>query len=205
MHNPVNMKKFLISISIATFSVFLISGCATISSLASLANCEYRMQSITKTQLAGIDIQNASGLKSLNLLSVGKLTRAYLEEDLPLNFQLNVEARNPNSQTASLNEFDWILLIDDIEMVRGSHQKAVNIPANDGTIIIPLDISFNLFDALRNESKDALLNFAFNLADASNTPTRVDLKIKPTVYINQVPLTYPDYFKVGTSFGDESL
>ncbi len=163
------------------------------------------MTSLTNTRLAGIDVQHLNNISSLSLMQIGTITSAYLRGDLPLEFNLNIEAKNPNTQPAVLNNFDWIVSIDNIEMAKGTNNNQISIPGNEGTAIIPLKISVNLLDALSGKSKDALLNFGLNLADASNKPSRVDLKIKPTVYINETfPINYPGYITVGTEFGGTS-
>lgn len=158
------------------------------------------MKSITNTSLAGVNIQNVKSFSDLNFMQAGKLTTAYLSGNIPLNFQLMIEGNNPNPTAATMAQFDWILLIDDIQMVTGTNEKEYVLPA-DGTQAIPLNISMNLLDVVNNESKNSLLNFAFNLADAGNQPTRVSLKIKPTIYVSSIPITYPGFLDVGTEFG----
>ena len=188
-------KQFLLIVCIG----LICSSCASLLSVANLVNCDFRMKSLSSAKLADVDVLQINSISSLNFLDIGKLTRSYLNENIPLDLQINVEAKNPNSKTASLSQFEWILLIDDVEMTRGKHAKPVEIPGN-GVTSIPMNISFNLFELMKGESKDALLNFALNLADASNQPTRLSLRIKPTIYVNQVALTYPDYINVGTEF-----
>ena len=193
--------KRLIFVPVALAFILFLHSCASVMQMANIVNCDFRMKSVNQTKLAGISIENKSSIKSLGFADIGKLTSAYLNKNVPLTFQLNIEAKNPNSQPASLSKFDWILTIDDIEMTRGTNSNQVNIPGNNGISMIPMQISINLFEALRDESKDALLNFAFNLADASDKPTRIGLKLKPTIYLGQIPITYPDYINVGTEFG----
>ena len=170
-------------------------------SYTNILNCDFRMESLTDTKLAGIRIQNIKSFSDLNLLQVGNLSAAYLSGNVPIEFRLNLEGKNPNPAEAVMAKFDWILLIDDIQMATGTNEKEYNIPANDGTQIIPLHISINLLDILTNETKNSLLNFGFNLADAGSKPTRVDLKIKPTIYLNSIPISYPGYLDLGTEFG----
>ncbi|MCG8308480.1 MAG: LEA type 2 family protein [Cytophagales bacterium] len=159
------------------------------------------MKSITETKLAGMNIQHVKSFSDLDLFQAGNLTKAYLSKDIPLEFLLNLEGKNPNTAEATMASFDWILLIDDIQMVSGTNEQEYRIPANGGTRTIPLKISVNLLDVLNNETKDALLNFGFNLADAGDKPTRVGLKLKPTLNVGGIPITYPGYINLGTEFG----
>lgn len=171
-------------------------------SYVNVVKCDFRMKSVTDTRLSGIDIQNKRSFSDLSFLQVGNLTKAYLSGNIPLEFVLNIEGKNPNTTQATMASFDWILLIDDIQMVSGTNEREYYIPANDGTEVIPLKISVNLLEVINNETKDALLNFGFNLADAGNKPTRIGLKLKPTLNVGGVPITYPGYIDLGTEFGE---
>ena len=182
------------------FILFGLNGCSTLLSIANLVNCDFRMKSVSKAKLAGVDVLNIKNVSSLNFLDIGKLTTSYFSGNIPLDLLINIEAKNPNGNKAALSQFEWVLTIDDVEMTRGKHDHPTEIPGNE-IANIPLHVSFNLYELLQGESKDALLNFALNLVDESNKPTRLGLKIKPTIYINQVPLTYPDYINVGTEYG----
>jgi len=188
-------------IAILFISVFAASACKTLMSYTNILKCDFRMKSMTNTQVAGVNVQSIKSFSDLNFVQAGKLTTAYLSGNVPLTFQLNVEGRNPNPSEATMARFDWILLIDDKQMVSGTNQQEYHLPANDGTQIIPLNISINLLEVLNDETKNSLLNFGFNLADAGNKPTRVGLKIKPTIYLNSIPITYPGFIDIGTEFG----
>ncbi len=176
------------------------TSCKTLMSYTNGLRCDFRMQSLSNTSLAGIDIQKIKSVSDLNLIQAGRLTSAYLGGNVPLSFQLNIEAKNPNPTEAILAKFDWILMIDDVQITTGTNEQEHYVPAN-GTQMIPLNLSINLLDVLTNESKNALLNFGFNLADAGGKPTRVGLKIKPSINLNGFPISYPGYIDLGTEFG----
>lgn len=161
------------------------------------------MESLKNPRVAGIDVNRIKGFSDLSFMQAGKITTSYLSGNLPLDFTLNLEGTNPNTSEARLAQFDWILKIDDVQITTGTNGNEYAIPANDGTVIMPLKISVNLLDVLNSEAKDALLNFGLNLADASGKPTRVSVQIKPTVYVSSVPITYPGYITLGTEFGGE--
>jgi hypothetical protein len=159
------------------------------------------MKSVTDTKLAGVNIHGIKNYTDLNFAQIGKLTAAYLSGNVPLSFNLNLEAKNPNPAEAVLAKFDWILLIDDIQTATGTNNQEYQIPGNAGTQIIPVSISVNLLDLLTDETKNSILNFGFNLADSGNKPTRIGFKIKPTINLNNIPITYPGYIELGTEFG----
>lgn len=194
-------KTFILSFFVAT--LVTLSSCDILeqaSQVANLTKCEFRLKSVDQMRLAGVNIQQVDQLSDLNFIDAAKITAAATSGNLPLNFTLNVEAKNPNSATAGLNRLEWILLIDDIQMVSGVNEQNVQIAANGGTSVIPLTIGVNLKEALKGKSADAIANFGLNLAGAGNKPTRITLKAKPSILVNGRSIAYPGYLTVENEF-----
>ncbi len=187
-------------IALALIAFVIIPGCDILKQVVTFTKCEFKMNSLTEARLAGIDVQSKKSYKDLNLMDVASVTKALLDGNLPLTFNLNIEAKNPNTTDASMHKLEWKAFIDDVEMATGVMDKKTSIPPG-GTKQIPLKVTIDLKKALSGKSKDALLNFGFNLAGAGNYPTRVKLDIKPTVYVGSMTLVYPGYFTVKKEFG----
>lgn len=170
------------------------------SEIARLSKCEFRLKNAENPRLAGIDISNVDSYDDLGLMDYASITAAVAKNNLPLSFRLNVESRNPNSGKAAMNKMSWILYIDDIEMTQGVVNQRVEIPPNGGSSIIPVNISVNLMEVLKGGSGDALLNFGFNVAGTGDRPTRILMKLKPTIYIGSSEIEYPGYINVKTEF-----
>lgn len=194
------MKYSRITLLVLSFAIISVS-CKTLMSYVNVVKCDFRMESLKNPRVAGIDVSRIKSFSDLSFMQAGKITTSYLSGNIPLDFTINLEAKNPNTAEARMAQFDWILKIDDVQITTGTNQKEYTIPANDGSVIMPLKISVNLLDVLTNEAKDALLNFGLNLADASGKPTRVGMQIKPTINVSGVPITYPGYIDLGTEFG----
>lgn len=194
-------KKFIFALFIA--NLILLGGCDILEQagqVASLAKCEFRLKSVDQLRLAGVNIQQVNQISDLTFMDAAKITAAATGSNLPLNFTLNVETKNPNSAIAGLNRLDWILLIDNIEMVSGTNEQNIQIPANGGTSTIPLTIGINLKEALQGKSADAIANFGMNLAGAGNKPTRITLKAKPSIMVRGMSIPYPGYITVENEF-----
>jgi LEA14-like dessication related protein len=177
-----------------------LASCKTLMSYTNILKCEFRKESLKNPRLAGIEVSEIRQFSDLSFMQAGKLTTGYLSGNVPLDFTLNMEAKNPNTTPARMAQFDWIVKIDEVQIATGTNRSEYVIPAYDGTETIPLQISVNLLDVVNKDSKDALFNFALNLADASDRPTRVSLQIRPTVYVSNIPVTYPGYINLGTEF-----
>jgi hypothetical protein len=161
----------------------------------SMSQCDFKLNDVQDIRLAGVQVQNIKNASDLNFSDGARLAAALTSSTLPLTFTLNVEAHNPNEQTAGLNRLEWILLIDDIEMVNGVNEVPVSIQGK-GSTVIPLSMNIDLRKALSGKSGQAMMNFALNLAGANGTPTRIKLKAKPTILVGRFPLSYPGYITV---------
>lgn len=168
--------------------------------MAALAKCEFRIESVTNLNMAGISVQDIKSLSDLTIMDGQHLLRSVTGTTFPLNFILNIEAKNPNSSTAGMNKMEWILFVDDIQMTTGSVDQVVTIPANNGRAVIPVKINLDLKLILKGKSVDAIINFGLNLSGAGNKPTRFKIKLKPTIMIGGKPVVYPGYITVKTEF-----
>jgi hypothetical protein len=169
--------------------------------VAMLSKCEFKLKTVDQLKLAGVNIQQIKKLSDLSLTDAAKITTAAtLGSKLPLNFTLNVEIKNPNTTAAAMTKLDWILLIDDIQMVSGMNEQRIQVPANGGTAVLPLSIGIDLKQALKGKSADAIANFGLNLAGAGNKPTRITLKAKPYIQVGGQSISYPGYLTVQNEF-----
>ncbi len=195
-------KKTLLIASICFMISF--SSCDVlqqVSQINNLTKCEFRLESVQQLNLAGVNVQNVKTLSDLNMFDAAKLASAVASQQFPLDFTLNLEAKNPNSAEAGMTRIDWILLIDDMEMTRGILDQQIIIPANNGIASIPMKMHIDLQKALSGKTTDAVINFGMNLAGTGSKPTRFTLQMKPTITANGFPITYPGYLNVKTEFG----
>ena len=181
------------------------NSCNFLKEISTLGKCEFRVTTLVDPEIAGVDVSQIRSFTDLNFVDMGIISASMLKGDLPLSFTLNVEARNPNPATAALNGLEYLAFIDDVEVARGNLDRRIEIPANGGVTTIPLRLNTDLIDILKKDSRQAMVNFGLNLADAGNRPTRVSIKVKPTILVGAMEINYPGYFTVKHDFtsGDE--
>ncbi len=172
--------------------------------MATLAKCDFKLKSVQNLTLAGVNIQNIKSVSDLGLIDAGVITAALAGGQLPLSFTLNIEAKNPNDQLAAMNRLDWILFIDDIEMLQGVMSERIQIPGNGGTSVLPLQMNVDLKKVLSGKSAETIINFGFNLAGMGGEPTRITVKAKPTITVGSREIVYPGYISITTKYGGES-
>lgn len=191
--------KNLIRFCVLTVFIMLAS-CSTIREMSALAKCEFKVNNIKDLTLVGVNIQKISSITDLSWSDAGKIAAAIFTSSFPLNFTLNLDVKNPNKTMAALNHLDWILLIDDIQMAKGMVDKRVEIAPNGGVSNLPININFDLKEALSGKSYESIKNFAFNLAGYGSGPTRITVKAKPTIMIGNKSIQYPGYISIKTQY-----
>jgi len=196
------MKSRFLLLSFTLFAFVVTLGCGVMKQIQeaqNFAKCEFKLASVTDIKVAGINFQKVDSKSDLGLTALPKITQAFSSNKLPLTLTLNLDVKNPNTTGAAMNALEWILLIDDVQMVAGSVNDKVDVAAN-GVSSLPIKIEIDLKQALSGKSFDSMLNFAFNLAGEGNKPTRFLLKAKPSVNVGSYTLKYPGYIDVQTEF-----
>ena len=123
-----------------------------------------------------------------------------LKGTLPFGITANVEVVNPGATTAAVNSIQWIAFIDNIQVAQGAVTNRIEIAPGGGKSMIPIKIEADLFDYLEGDNPRTMLNFALNLVDAGNQPTRLSMKIKPSVMIGAQSVFYPGFFTITKEF-----
>ena len=186
----------------------LVSGCAFLDQflqMRTFANCKFRLVGVSNVRIAGVRIDGKNSLKQVGVLDAVRIAAALKGGEFPLDLVLNIEVKNPNPKTAAMNRLAWILLVDNIEMVRGQLDRRVEVAPNGGVAPLPLDIALDLRQALSGKSGEAMLNLAFNVAGEGTHPTHVALKVKPSILVGSQNMELPDYITISTEFGGDAV
>ena len=182
-------------------TLIVTTSCRQILELNRLAKCQFRLQEISNTKLANVDLQSVRKLSDIGAINFAKLTAGFATGSLPLKFTANIEVKNPNQKLAALNKIEWIAFFDDIELVKGTVSKRVEIAPNK-TAVIPIEIQCDVRKILSKKNLDALINLALNLTNiGSSSKSSIGIKIKPSIRILNKEISYPTYFTIEKEFG----
>ena len=163
-----------------------------VAQMANFANCTFNFNSVDHIQMLGVDLSKGMSKTDLNAMQLLSLANAIANRQLPVTFNVNVDVKNPNTIAASMTKMDYIVSLNNKQVISTTLNNSINVPANSSsTVTIP--ITTDLFQLFSGESADAIVNLAFKLAGASSEPVNVGLKVKPYININNQQLAYPDY------------
>ena len=174
--------------------------CTAIRQAVNLTKCDFRLKDVKETSLAGVNVQNIESFTDIGFMDIAKLTTAFASGKLPLNFKLNIEVRNPNSEKAALNRLDWILMLDDTELAQGTTNDRIEVMPNGGVSEMTLDITSDVKQVLSGKSLESIANLVLNMADAGGKPTKLTLKAKPYITVGNSTVAYPGYINIKTDF-----
>lgn len=192
-------------ITIIIVMVFLIGSFTACEQLAQIANqaaqvvnlknCTFDVNGISNINMLGINLSNGMDKNSLNATQLINVTNSLLNKKLPVTFNVNLDVDNPNGIAASLGKMDYIIALNNKEVVSSTFNEGFSIaPNSKGKVSIP--ISTDLFQLFSGETADAILNLAFKLAGAKSEPVNLGVKVKPYIKVNNQSLAYPDFISI---------
>lgn len=200
------MNTSAIRLLLISFICLLLISCSVLeqaNEMKNFARCEFRLKNVQDVTLAGVDVTNVDQFSDLSFAEAGSISLTAMKGKLPLYFVLNVEVRNPNAEKASMNRFLWDLFIDDVMITSGKVIQDVKVPPGGGIAVMPIQVGIDLFEILSGESADAIINFGLNLSGSGGAPTRIKLRAKPTIYINNTEVKYPGFITIEEEFVSE--
>ena len=190
------MKKIIALLSL-TLIMYSCDVAQSVLGTYSLTQCEYKYNSISGLSLGGVNLSSnnvASSALALATLFTGS------NSTMPLQFTLNLDVKNPGVQTALLNGLQYVLEIDGIQMTTGSVDSKLQV-ASGATSQLPINLNFDLKQAMSGKSADAIKNLAFNFAGIGSEATKVTFKLKPALSIGGQQLQSPAYIPVSFTYG----
>jgi hypothetical protein len=182
---------------------FLNLGCSGVmDAITNIQRLQFKLDKVTGMKVAGVNVNNISSISNLSVLDAASLLANFTQGRLPVEFTLNVLAKNPNDGTggtkqnsAVIKNMAWRLFIDNSETINGNVGN-VNVPGVGSTTNIPIGMSFDLLSFFKNQGYENLLNLALALGGRNGSSSRITLKVKPTVETILGPITYPGEFDV---------
>ncbi|OUJ74122.1 hypothetical protein [Hymenobacter crusticola] len=173
-------------LALATASLFLMLGlsCCGIGEQVQQAkafkDADFRLASIEQATVSGVDVLHIRKPSDLSILDQARLATSYASGNLPLRMRVNLEVRNPNTETAALNELDYIALIDGKQVATGHTTERIEVAPNGGLATVPVTLESNLRETLGKQSGESLTNFVLGLADRDQQAMRLTLRLRPT-------------------------
>jgi LEA14-like dessication related protein len=190
--------KLRIGSVVAGIFLFFMCGCDNnIKGVKNLKDCEYEFKSITELNVSGMDL--STGVKENQILPLPALLIGSAST-IPLEFTVNVEVFNPNSSHAGFEEMQYIIIIDNVEFTKGRLTDRFRVDAGK-TEVLQVPVQLDVVTLFSENSQSATLNILKNFIGIGSEKSNVTVKLKPTINIEGIRITSPNYVTVNFSFG----
>jgi hypothetical protein len=194
-------KKLTIFI-IAAAALLNLSCSGVYDAITNIQRLQFKLNNVTGLKAAGVGFSNASKITDFSILDGAKLLNAFSNGNLPVEFTLNVLAKNPNDGTggtkntsAVIKNLAWRLFIDSKETITGN-VGGITVPGIGQATNIPVTMSFDLLKFFKDQGYDGILNLALALGGKNGSAARITLKATPTIETVLGPITYPGEIEI---------
>ncbi|MBN8584854.1 MAG: hypothetical protein J0M37_07130 [Ignavibacteria bacterium] len=199
------MKKLykpVLSLILVSFAVINFGCSGVMDAITNVQRLQFKLDKVTGMKVANVSLSNFSSISNIGVIDAANLLAAFTSGKLPVEFTLNVLAKNPNDGTggtkqssAVIENLAWRLFIDSKETINGNVGN-ISVPGVGQSTNIPILMSFDLLKFFSNGQYNDLINLALALGGKSGSSSRITLKVKPTVSTILGPITYPGEFDV---------
>ncbi|MEN8208528.1 MAG: hypothetical protein ABFR50_04670 [Candidatus Fermentibacteria bacterium] len=160
------MKKSFVVSGFLVLSI-LIASCSVTDPLT-LLRCQFRIENTEDFFLTGIQLDS---LENLSVIQMAEVAAIWASGSCPVDFTLNIGIHNPNNGSTgpdiipvTLSSLVWDLYLDGDSgaafdttwVASGTMSSPLEIPGENETVLLPLDISFDAFALM---SEVGVLNF----------------------------------------------
>lgn len=199
------MKKVLL----LCLTAIVISSCGInkqAQQIKALEKCTYRITSADQITLGGADVKKMVTNQDINLGSLPGLALGLLRKDVPLRARLNLEVKNPTGNDASINEFEYKILINRQELATGFVNQALNVAAGQ-TSTVPVDMEINVYPFVSNSKVMGEIT-DFLKGGKNGGPEKkgiLTLKIRPSIKVGGTIVKYPGFITVDKEVSSKIL
>lgn len=199
------MKKLLL----LCLTAIVISSCGInrqAQQIKALEKCTYRITSADQITLGGADVKKMINNQDINLASLPGLALGLLRKDVPLRARLNLEVKNPTGDDASINEFEYKILINRQELATGFVNRALNVRAGQ-TSTVPVDMEVNVYPFVSNSKVMGEIT-DFLKSGKNGGPEKkgiLTLKIRPSIKVGNTVVKYPGFITVDKEVSSKIL
>lgn len=198
------MKKILLF----CLTAIVISSCGInkqAQQIKALEKCTYRITSADQITIGGADVKKMFNDQDINLASLPGLALGLLRKDIPLKARLNLEVKNPTSNDASINQFEYKILINNQELANGFVNQEVNVNAGQFTVV-PVDMAVNVYQFVTNNKVMAEVNDFFKASKGGpEKKGMLTLKIRPSIKIGNSLIKYPGFITIDKEVSSKIL
>ncbi|MCX2482866.1 hypothetical protein [Pedobacter sp. MR2016-24] len=173
--------------------------------IKALEKCTYKVMSASNVTVGGADVKKMINMQDINLASLPGLAFGLLRKDVPLKARINMEITNPSSSLAAINEFEYKVLINKVDLANGFVNQMVSVEPGQ-SVVVPVDITANVYQFISNARvMSEISEFLKGGGSGQERKGLVTLKIKPSIKVGNTLVKYPGYITIDKEVSSKIL
>jgi len=196
------------SIIMICFAAITMAGCGVnkqAQQIKALEKCTYKVMSASNVTVGGADVKKMINMQDINLASLPGLAFGLLRKDVPLKARINMEITNPSSSLAAINEFEYKVLINKVDLANGFVNQMVSVEPGQ-SVVVPVDITANVYQFISNAKvMSEISEFLKGGGSGQERKGLVTLKIKPSIKVGNTLVKYPGYITIDKEVSSKIL
>ena len=205
MKKSKNTRK--LSFILILFVTFL-AGCSIgqqAKEIKTLADCKYTRTGVDDVFISGTDVQKLIENRDFALTNSPSLALGFLSKNIPLRANLHVTIDNPTDNAASINYFDYEILVNNHSFTEGTIDQEIHIQPK-AEQQVELAFNANIYEFLKNDSiRNDIQNFILASSRGVEQKASVTLKIKPAIVIKDKLFKYPGFISINRELNSNLL
>lgn len=205
MKKSKNTRK--LSFILILFVTFL-AGCSIgqqAKEIKTLADCKYTLTGVDDVFISGTDVQKLIENRDFALTNSPSLALGFLSKNIPLRANLHVTIDNPTDNAASINYFDYEILVNNHSFTEGTIDQEIHIQPKEEQQV-ELAFNANIYEFLKNDSiRNDIQNFILASSRGVEQKASVTLKIKPAIVIKDKLFKYPGFININRELNSNLL
>lgn len=171
--------------------------------LRAMEKCTYEVVSADSVRIAGRDIGRFVKNGKLNLIEAPSLALAFFQQKVPLSGILNLKITNPGSKDAGVNNLEYKIFIKGVEIITGSIDQKIVVPANGESSVVPIKIDKDIYPLLASQSNQQAVQDFFG----SQTEKYADVifKVRPSFMVGSKKVDYPNFISINTKLSNKQI
>lgn len=165
-----------------------------------LADCKFGLEEISSFNLAGVAMENILDGGKFDFHQFPNLVMGLMTNDVPIDANIVLSVYNPSGEDVELSAFDYIILVDDIQIAGGKMSDRTTILPETETYI-PLSVKGNAYQAISSNQQ----KWIDLLSGNSETSILLQIKVKPNVNIVGTEVKMPGYLTFEKEINAELL
>lgn len=185
------MRKILIALSL----LVTLASCGVnkqTKAIKALGKCKYDLKSVDSVYVAGVALNKIINQNSIDLSVAPGIALGLLRKNIPFEGRVNLAIDNPTMQNAAINQFEYIILLQQKQLAEGVVNQKISVGAGE-SVVVPVSLKANVYDLLTNgQLEETFRALKSDKEDAG----LLTIKIKPVIYVAGAAIRYPGYITI---------